>query len=86
MLHAREFDAWVTVDGMELPQYGCEHIGDKVTCWIPSEAGKRFTVHFKDNLFGRTEAMCGWLRVDGYAVVPIQSSQANNRPREIGAI
>lgn len=40
--HLGKFSAWVTVDGVELPQYAVEYSeGEKkAMCWIPSEAGK----------------------------------------------
>jgi hypothetical protein len=42
MLQVDHFSAWVTVDGVELPQYAIEYsLAEKhATCWIASEAGK----------------------------------------------
>ncbi|KZV85296.1 hypothetical protein EXIGLDRAFT_775723 [Exidia glandulosa HHB12029] len=41
------FEAWVECDGKALPVYGVEVNGTKATCWIASQAGKAFSVHFK---------------------------------------
>ncbi|KZV85295.1 hypothetical protein EXIGLDRAFT_841596 [Exidia glandulosa HHB12029] len=43
------FEAWVDCDGIALPVYGVEVNGNKATCWIASQAGKNFAVHFKMN-------------------------------------
>jgi hypothetical protein len=42
MLHWQEFSAWVTIEGVEAPEYAVEVSEDEktVTCWIPSELGK----------------------------------------------
>lgn len=52
-MQIKGFHAWVLVDGIELNQYGVETSseGDKVTCWIPSEAGKaRWLSHILTNV------------------------------------
>jgi hypothetical protein len=36
----KSFQAWILVDGKEVNQYGLETQENKMTCWIPSEAGK----------------------------------------------
>jgi hypothetical protein len=41
MLKLCNFEAWVSIDGKELEQYGVEDTGDQtVSCWIASEVGK----------------------------------------------
>jgi hypothetical protein len=42
MLELNGFQAWVTVDGVELDQYSVETSPDKklITCWIACEQGK----------------------------------------------
>jgi hypothetical protein len=42
MLQFREFFAWVSIDGVEAPEYEVEISEDQksVTCWIASELGK----------------------------------------------
>ncbi|TFK35790.1 hypothetical protein BDQ12DRAFT_687554 [Crucibulum laeve] len=65
MLDYNGFSAWVTVDDAELPIYGVEvdHHQNRVSAWIPSEAGKSFTVHWKDN--NLTSHSAGYVSVDG---------------------
>jgi hypothetical protein len=40
MPELKGFDVWVEVNGVRLEEYKVEASGDKVACWIPSEAGK----------------------------------------------
>ena len=40
MPELKGFDVWVEVNGVRLEEYKIEASGDKVACWIPSEAGK----------------------------------------------
>ncbi|KAI0659682.1 hypothetical protein C8Q70DRAFT_980345 [Cubamyces menziesii] len=51
MLH-RGYDIWITDDeGRRMPEYKMEvegHNGKTVACYIPSESGKRFAIHWKD--------------------------------------
>ncbi|TFK57075.1 hypothetical protein OE88DRAFT_1650643 [Heliocybe sulcata] len=85
MLHVREFDAWITVDGEQLPQYSPEvnHQRNEATCWIPSQAGKKFAVHWRDNLAGRKVDMAGFLSVDGVNCGSTRLEPARNRPAEV---
>ncbi|KZV86247.1 hypothetical protein EXIGLDRAFT_840883, partial [Exidia glandulosa HHB12029] len=46
-LSHRGFESWVSCDGAPLSVYSVEQHGNKVTCWIASEAGKEFAVHTK---------------------------------------
>ncbi|KAJ7162065.1 hypothetical protein C8R46DRAFT_342928 [Mycena filopes] len=48
MLHSKEFSAWVAIDGVEAPEYGVEVSENEqdITCWIPSEVGKTFSVNW----------------------------------------
>ncbi|KAJ7267545.1 hypothetical protein B0H12DRAFT_114310 [Mycena haematopus] len=50
MLQYKEFAAWVSIDGTEAPEYGVEISEDQksATCWISSELGKKFAVHWKN--------------------------------------
>ncbi|KAJ7267542.1 hypothetical protein B0H12DRAFT_114284 [Mycena haematopus] len=50
MLQCKGFAAWVSIDGTEAPEYGVEISEDQksVTCWIPSELGKKFSVNWKN--------------------------------------
>ncbi|KAJ7592549.1 hypothetical protein C8J56DRAFT_822455 [Mycena floridula] len=62
----QEFDVWVEIEGKRCQEYGLE-ITDKevpvVACWIPSEIGKAFTVHIRDNV--RSSPTRGYISVDG---------------------
>jgi len=41
MLKSGNFEAWISVDGKELEQYGVKSIDEQtVGCWIASEVGK----------------------------------------------
>ncbi len=42
MVKFNPISAWISVDDAPLPEFGEEvfHADRKVTCWIPSEAGK----------------------------------------------
>ncbi|KAJ7656665.1 hypothetical protein B0H17DRAFT_993018 [Mycena rosella] len=53
MHHHSGFSAWVTIDGKEAIEYDLETSEDQntVTCWIPSELGKRFVVHWKNSAY-----------------------------------
>ncbi|KAK0233950.1 hypothetical protein IW262DRAFT_124538 [Armillaria fumosa] len=59
--------AWISVDDVPLAEFGEEvsQADRKVTCWIPSEAGKKFHINWKHE--DRSEIGCtgGWAFVDG---------------------
>jgi len=59
------FSAWITVDGTELKHFNVEILdnGNKATCWIPSEAGKKFTVNWRDS--NRDSMIGGFIKMDG---------------------
>ncbi|KAF5349823.1 hypothetical protein D9758_010210 [Tetrapyrgos nigripes] len=56
------YSAWVSVNGTPLIEYEAKAEGSKISCWIPSEVGQRFIVHF-ENLGSLTVA--GDLYLDG---------------------
>ncbi|TCD63622.1 hypothetical protein EIP91_005173 [Steccherinum ochraceum] len=51
MLTHRGFSAWISCDGMELPEFKpeCDDERNVVSCWIPSHNGQSFKVHWKDH-------------------------------------
>ncbi|KAJ7162080.1 hypothetical protein C8R46DRAFT_343171 [Mycena filopes] len=55
MLQWKEFSAWITIEGQEVPEYDVQISEDEktVTCWIPSEVGKKFSVWFKTTSFSQ---------------------------------
>ncbi|KXN92220.1 hypothetical protein AN958_08673 [Leucoagaricus sp. SymC.cos] len=66
MLTHRGFSAWIVVDGKTLPEHlvSVDDSANKVSCWIPSEEGKAFTVYWQDH-GGKVET-CGYIMLDGY--------------------
>ena len=40
--------AWVECDGKLLPEYDVSVSGNKVTCWLPSQPGRNFTINWCD--------------------------------------
>ncbi|SJL15755.1 uncharacterized protein ARMOST_19260 [Armillaria ostoyae] len=49
MVRFDSLSAWISVDDVPLPEFGEEasQADRKVTCWIPSEAGKKFYINWK---------------------------------------
>ncbi|KAF5375823.1 hypothetical protein D9757_011186 [Collybiopsis confluens] len=65
----KSFSASVIVDGKPLEEYSVKTVKKKggtttVTCWIPSEAGKRYEVHWKDSACKQPTK--GRLYIDGH--------------------
>ncbi|KAH7906537.1 hypothetical protein BJ138DRAFT_1117475 [Hygrophoropsis aurantiaca] len=82
--------ARILVDGLPLQHYGIELEGEnKVTCWIPSEAGKRFSIFWEDVLQNRPNHESGRVRVDGIEcggvtlVSPVRDFLGANRAVEM---
>ncbi|KAJ7761020.1 hypothetical protein B0H16DRAFT_1884456 [Mycena metata] len=48
MLQSKDFSAWIAIEGVEVPEYGVEISENQqdITCWIPSEVGKKFSVNW----------------------------------------
>ncbi|KAA1469445.1 hypothetical protein DENSPDRAFT_604044 [Dentipellis sp. KUC8613] len=68
MLNHRGFDAWITSDGTELPEYevAVDEEKHKVTCWIASEQGKTFVVNWRDT--GTKIDSAAYISLDGFKV------------------
>ncbi|KAJ7680811.1 hypothetical protein DFH06DRAFT_1164247 [Mycena polygramma] len=49
MLQSDGFSAWITIDGAEVSELDVRTARKNVTCWIPSEVGKRFSVHWSNH-------------------------------------
>ncbi|RDX42454.1 hypothetical protein OH76DRAFT_101809 [Lentinus brumalis] len=43
------FEVWLTCEDQRLPEYAVERKENQVTCFVPSEAGKQFTIHGKND-------------------------------------
>ncbi|KAF8998436.1 hypothetical protein BDZ89DRAFT_1122177 [Hymenopellis radicata] len=65
MVKHKSISTWINVDGEALAEYGEEvvHAEDKVVCWIPSEAGKEFSVHVRHE--NSTVQTATYVYVDG---------------------
>ncbi|KAH0583727.1 hypothetical protein H2248_009334 [Termitomyces sp. 'cryptogamus'] len=68
MLTHRGFSAWIVVDGKPLPEYLIAVDSNKncVSCWIPSEEGKSFSVYWQDH--GGQVDTCSFITLDGLVV------------------
>ncbi|KAJ7097743.1 hypothetical protein B0H15DRAFT_822419 [Mycena belliarum] len=68
MLTHRGFSAWIVVDGKPVPEYlvAEDPKAAKVSCWIPSEEGQKFSVHWKDH--GGKVDSCAFISLDGLVV------------------
>ncbi|KAF8199964.1 hypothetical protein K438DRAFT_1583141 [Mycena galopus ATCC 62051] len=67
MLHwnSKEFSAWVCIDGIATAEYNVEisEAEKTVTCWIASELGKKFSVHWQNTSF--RGCTTGQVKMDG---------------------
>ncbi|KIK66821.1 hypothetical protein GYMLUDRAFT_913229 [Collybiopsis luxurians FD-317 M1] len=65
VLFLHEFKAWVTIDDQETEEYQFKYLPEQnvVYCWIASEVGKRFQIHWEDTK--RATATDGHVVVDG---------------------
>ncbi|KAH0832995.1 hypothetical protein J3R83DRAFT_11978 [Lanmaoa asiatica] len=70
MLLLNGVSAWIEVDGKELEQYGVQEDLDqsRVTCWIPTQADKVFSVVFRDDATDRQYSLASSLQLDGSSV------------------
>jgi len=59
------YSAWIEVDGKKLPEYDVQYSdnGTRATCWIPSEAGKEFSIVYDHPL--RVSATSTKIWIDG---------------------
>ncbi|RDB28689.1 hypothetical protein Hypma_014844 [Hypsizygus marmoreus] len=63
------FEVHVNVDGAHIPEYSmkAEQDGKTISCWIPSEAGKCFTVTWRP-VIGRPDEIAAVLKIDGISL------------------
>ncbi|KAG1756650.1 uncharacterized protein EDB91DRAFT_1093789 [Suillus paluster] len=68
MLRHRDFSAWIVSEGQQIPVYlvAVDENAHSVSCWIPSEAGKTFSIHWRDE--GTGVQSCTFISLDGYVV------------------
>ncbi|KIJ60376.1 hypothetical protein HYDPIDRAFT_117292 [Hydnomerulius pinastri MD-312] len=84
MLNFEEISAWVEVDGQELEQYGVEENLEKneVTCWIATQAGKNFSIAYRDNAPYREVSLASYPTLDG-SDISGRVLRPNNQSRTI---
>ncbi|KAF7305833.1 hypothetical protein HMN09_00737300 [Mycena chlorophos] len=65
MLQLNGFNAWITIDNQPVPEYQVDISADQtsVTCWVASELGKNFSVHWQN--VSSPGDVAGYLRMDG---------------------
>jgi hypothetical protein len=68
MLTHRGFSAWIMSDNRPLPEYlvAVDDKTHRVQCWIPSNPGSQFSVHWKDHT-GEVVS-CAFIILDGLVV------------------
>lgn len=69
MLTHRGFSACIVSEGKPIPEYLAAVVADKpntISCWIPSEVGKTFSVHWRDE--GTKVHSCAFITLDGFVV------------------
>ncbi|CCM04592.1 uncharacterized protein FIBRA_06773 [Fibroporia radiculosa] len=68
MITHLNYSAWITCDGREIIEYEpvVNMQARKISCWIPSEEGKSFTVHWRDH--GNNIDTATYLKLDGHSV------------------
>ncbi|KZT57653.1 hypothetical protein CALCODRAFT_555216 [Calocera cornea HHB12733] len=61
----RHYRAYLMADGEKLPEYKVEIVdnGNTVRCWVPSEVGREFSIHWKDT--AKVSQTAGYVYVDG---------------------
>ncbi|KAJ6507177.1 hypothetical protein C8R47DRAFT_1100518 [Mycena vitilis] len=66
MLDSKDFSAWVSIEGVEAPEYGPEVSENQqdYSCWIASEVGKKFTVNWMNR--SAPGLTGGGVQVDGH--------------------
>ncbi|KAJ7581153.1 hypothetical protein C8J56DRAFT_959243 [Mycena floridula] len=68
MLTHRGFSAWISTNEEPLTEYlvAVNSKTESVSCWIPSEPGKAFTVSWRDH--GGKVDTCAFITLDGFTV------------------
>ncbi|TFK98214.1 hypothetical protein BDV98DRAFT_573254 [Pterulicium gracile] len=76
------FSAWINVDGHRVDAYQIVSSGTEpqtITCWIPSQAGKEFSVHWADD--ERRYTSTGRILIDGQRAGGRTIDGKNEKPR-----
>ncbi|RPD61429.1 hypothetical protein L227DRAFT_68849 [Lentinus tigrinus ALCF2SS1-6] len=74
-------EVWIACDGEPLPEYAVTVEGDdgkQTSCFVPSEAGKKFAIHFRNNC--RKDILRFGKRLDGirYGVTSVKPGCTRN--------
>ncbi|KAF8199955.1 hypothetical protein K438DRAFT_674169 [Mycena galopus ATCC 62051] len=63
MPQSHGFSAWIAIEDMKAPEFDVRLANNAVTCWIPSEVGKKFSIHWSNLSVSGTTG--GRVLVDG---------------------
>lgn len=69
MLTHRGFSACIISEGKQIPEYLAAVVAENpntISCWIPSETGKTFSVYWRDE--GTKVHSCAFIALDGFVV------------------
>ncbi|KAG2158235.1 uncharacterized protein EDB93DRAFT_1120537 [Suillus bovinus] len=69
MLTHRGFSACIVSEGKPIPEYLAAVVAENpntISCWIPSEVGKSFSVYWRDE--GTKKHSCAFITLDGFVV------------------
>lgn len=66
----RGFSAWIECENKHIPVFKPEldNARQRITCWIPSEPGEEFTIHWKDRGEGGGVDTASYIYLDGFMV------------------
>jgi len=66
----RGFSAWIECEGKHIPVFKpqLDVTRERISCWIPSEPGKAFTVHWRDLGQGGGVDTASYIYLDGFMV------------------
>ncbi|KAF7357813.1 hypothetical protein MVEN_00827300 [Mycena venus] len=48
MPQSHGFSAWITIEGTKVLEFDVRTVNKTVTCWIPSEVGKKFSIYWSN--------------------------------------
>ncbi|RPD77297.1 hypothetical protein L226DRAFT_559352 [Lentinus tigrinus ALCF2SS1-7] len=85
-MQLKGYEVWITCDGEPLPEYQTQVEGDDKTiaCFIPSESGKEFVIHWRDNV--KTTWLKYTFKLDGRSLSHAQASSAGVTGKVAGVL
>lgn len=60
------FSAWISCEDKTLPEFEVHASSNRATCWIPSQEGKAFVIHWQDQ--GSRIDTAAYITLDGFVV------------------